>query len=95
MGLCQDTPSTGGNKKYRPKNPNPNALDRRSLNSNDICSMSADELKAKAKRLIDANQVKKFRYICSSYKFEEEYELNDQIGGGAYGEVFIAVHRQT
>ena len=95
MGLCNDTPQSGSTR-YRRKNPNgPNSLDRRSLNLNDISVMSAEELKEKARKLIDANQVKRFRHIGSSYKFEEEYELNDEIGSGAYGKVHIAVHKQT
>ena len=57
--------------------------------------MSAAELKEKANKLINAKQVKEFRYIGSSYRFEEEYELNDVIGEGAYGKVYIAVHQST
>ena len=68
---------------------------RTSLNLNDISAMSAAELKEKAQRLIDANQVKQFRYIGSSYKFDEEYELNDMVGEGAYGKVYLAVHKAT
>ena len=75
MGLCNDTPQQAASTRYRRRNQAPNSLDRRSLNLNDISVMSTAELKDKAQRLIDANQVKRFRYIGSSYKFEEEYEL--------------------
>ena len=57
--------------------------------------MSSEELKEKAQTLIDANQVKKFRYIGSSNRFEEEYELNHMVGEGDTGKVYIAVHKST
>lgn len=60
-----------------------------------IATMSAQELKAKAQKLIDAKELNGFRYIGSSNNFDEMYTLHDKLGEGNYGEVFLAKHNGT